>query len=210
MDATGARRCGGVCSLAPGDAAMTVPNVPGHEDVIGTFAAGCGPDARGTGDPIGARWTGEHVARANLLVRRSAMNHAGEPTPASASSAGPSPAPSVEAFDEREAATLLAADELRVRTLLTQLESGGVISHTGADEHLVPVEDRTFDGGAELAERELQLGLLESLERELAAIDNARSRLHEGRYGRCSSCGVRIGHERLRAVPAADRCIEHA
>ena len=81
------------------------------------------------------------------------MNHAGEPTPASASSAGPSPAPSVDAFEEREAAMLLAADELRVRTLLTQLESGGVISHTGADEHLVPVEDRTFDGGAEQVRR---------------------------------------------------------
>ncbi len=42
---------------------------------------------------------------------------------------------------------------------------------------------------------------------ELRAIDAARTRFAEGRYGRCIECGIDIEYERLRANPAALRCI---
>lgn len=113
-------------------------------------------------------------------------------------------------MDETEAVALLAREEARVRTLLTRLESGGLVAHTGLDEHLVPVEDRSLGGGAELAERELELGLLQSLESELQDVERARSRLQEGTYGRCATCREQIGIERLRAVPVTDRCMRHA
>ncbi len=112
--------------------------------------------------------------------------------------------------DNTEAALALAHEEVRVRELLARLETGGIIGHTGLTEHLLPVEDRSPGGGAELAERELELGLVQDLESELRAIERARDRLREGRYGRCAKCGVPIGMLRLQAVPTTDRCVQHA
>ena len=42
---------------------------------------------------------------------------------------------------------------------------------------------------------------------ELRELEAARSRLAEGRYGICDDCGGEIGYERLKANPAAARCI---
>ena len=43
---------------------------------------------------------------------------------------------------------------------------------------------------------------------ELRTLDAARARMDEGSYGICSNCGQDIGFERLRANPAAERCIQ--
>jgi DnaK suppressor protein len=43
---------------------------------------------------------------------------------------------------------------------------------------------------------------------ELQALDAARQRLADGSYGICTSCGLEIDHARLRANPAAERCID--
>ena len=42
---------------------------------------------------------------------------------------------------------------------------------------------------------------------ELRSLEAARGRLTEGSYGTCVDCGGEIGFERLRANPAAVRCI---
>lgn len=42
---------------------------------------------------------------------------------------------------------------------------------------------------------------------ELRAIDAALARFEEGSYGMCTRCGGDIGAARLRANPAAERCI---
>ena len=42
---------------------------------------------------------------------------------------------------------------------------------------------------------------------ELRAIDAALVRLDDGSYGLCTRCGGEIGAARLRANPAAERCI---
>jgi RNA polymerase-binding protein DksA len=42
---------------------------------------------------------------------------------------------------------------------------------------------------------------------ELRAIDAALARLADGTYGTCTRCGGEIGEARLRANPAAERCI---
>ena len=42
---------------------------------------------------------------------------------------------------------------------------------------------------------------------ELRAIDAARERIAKGRYGVCAACGNEIDYARLRATPAAIRCI---
>lgn len=42
---------------------------------------------------------------------------------------------------------------------------------------------------------------------ELAQLDAAHQRIENGTYGVCTSCGQDIGYERLKANPAAGRCI---
>jgi DnaK suppressor protein len=42
---------------------------------------------------------------------------------------------------------------------------------------------------------------------ELRAVDAALARFEEGTYGLCTRCGGEIGEARLRANPAAERCI---
>jgi RNA polymerase-binding protein DksA len=42
---------------------------------------------------------------------------------------------------------------------------------------------------------------------ELRGLEAARGRLTDGSYGTCADCGGEIGFERLRANPAAVRCI---
>ena len=44
--------------------------------------------------------------------------------------------------------------------------------------------------------------------RELQSMDAARRRIDDGSYGTCSECGQDIGFPRLRANPAAERCIQ--
>jgi len=43
---------------------------------------------------------------------------------------------------------------------------------------------------------------------ELREIEAARRRLDDGTYGICADCGAAIGFDRLRAEPAAARCVE--
>ena len=43
---------------------------------------------------------------------------------------------------------------------------------------------------------------------EFRSLETARSRLAGGEYGICNDCGADIGFERLKATPAALRCID--
>lgn len=43
---------------------------------------------------------------------------------------------------------------------------------------------------------------------ELRGLEAARTRLAQGSYGTCATCGGEIGFERLRANPAAVRCVD--
>ncbi|HEY6100607.1 MAG TPA: TraR/DksA family transcriptional regulator [Anaeromyxobacter sp.] len=47
----------------------------------------------------------------------------------------------------------------------------------------------------------------ELVRRELAEVDAALTRIQEGRYGTCQSCGGPMGLQRLRAIPEARYCI---
>ena len=44
--------------------------------------------------------------------------------------------------------------------------------------------------------------------RELQSMDAAHRRIADGSYGTCIDCGQDIGFARLRATPAAERCIQ--
>lgn len=66
----------------------------------------------------------------------------------------------------------------------------------------------TDPGDASFANLEVDLGHA-AVERditELRAIDAARTRMQNGTYGECVSCGYPIPFERLEAQPTAERC----
>ena len=113
-------------------------------------------------------------------------------------------------MDNKKITELLTTEERRIRTAIDDLERGGLVGHTGQHEHLEPPEDRTMDGGSELAERSFQLGQIGLLESELDDLAAARERLSQGTYGRCSTCGVEIAEERLLALPTTQFCVNHS
>jgi RNA polymerase-binding transcription factor DksA len=73
-------------------------------------------------------------------------------------------------------------------------------STTGDDEH-------DPEGATIGFERAQAQALLDQASAQLAEIDAALARQAAGTYGICTSCGEPIGVERLRARPAAERCV---
>ena len=70
-----------------------------------------------------------------------------------------------------------------------------------ADNHPGDMATITFD-------RELDYTLEENEGRLLQAIDAALTRMDDGSYGVCVSCGQPIGAERLEALPWTTQCID--
>lgn len=76
---------------------------------------------------------------------------------------------------------------------------------------LVATDDEHDPEGATIAFERAQLAaLLDQAQRHLADLDQALTRLSEGRYGRCERCGRPIAPARLAARPAARTCISCA
>jgi RNA polymerase-binding transcription factor DksA len=72
---------------------------------------------------------------------------------------------------------------------------------SSADQH--PAEQAT-----ETLERELDLGVLQSVEAELLEVEAALARLEASTYGQCEVCGKPIAEGRLEAKPATRYCVE--
>lgn len=85
--------------------------------------------------------------------------------------------------------------------LSTAANDAGQGELSSADQH--PAEQAT-----ETLERELDMGVLQSVEAELAELDAALGRLEKGTYGKCALCGKEIADGRLEAMPAARYCVE--
>ncbi len=66
------------------------------------------------------------------------------------------------------------------------------------------------DAAMETAQDEISSQLAEVESRELGHIEEALSRLRDGRYGDCDSCDKPIPLARLQAVPYATMCINCA
>jgi RNA polymerase-binding transcription factor DksA len=104
-------------------------------------------------------------------------------------------------------------EELRQALETTLVELGGDIAsgREGARESAdarrgAGVQDRgeeSFAGSVVAVER----AILKQHEGERREVQAALARLRDGTYGECVSCGDTIGYERLRAAPAAIRCL---
>lgn len=114
-------------------------------------------------------------------------------------------------MDAARARELIGAEVERVEKVIgdvrvdlgegSERESVGELS--SADQH-------PADLGTETFEREKDLSILESLERELRELDAAIRRVDDGTYGICEACNGPIPEERLEAQPAARFCADHA
>ena len=87
-------------------------------------------------------------------------------------------------------------------------ELSGRLSEVRADQRRVR-EPLSLDSSDRATQRENDdvidaIGL--SAESELLEIKNALTRIETGTYGRCISCGSRIGAARLHAIPYTQRC----
>jgi DnaK suppressor protein len=101
-------------------------------------------------------------------------------------------------MDAERARELLAAERARVEQALAALHGSGEAA--GEQE---PGE-RDSEG---LYQKELDTGLAEDLEEQLAAVERAEARLAAGTYGLSVDSGERIPDERLEALPSAERTV---
>ena len=65
----------------------------------------------------------------------------------------------------------------------------------------------TDDEGLADAAAEMDVALVMRESQELQDIEAALARMDEGSYGSCTVCGIGIGQARLKAYPAAQRCL---
>lgn len=106
-------------------------------------------------------------------------------------------------------AQLLHFDSLireRRQALLDQLElhQGGLSRVDHASDLL---DSDGGDAAQHDADRDVDLALGDRDTAELAALQQALSRLAAGRYGLCTDCGDEIAMPRLEHAPAALRCV---
>jgi len=97
--------------------------------------------------------------------------------------------------------------EERRRTIVADLRQG---IRQSCDGDAVDRADGVLDAAdiGELAcQDEIRFALIDMKAETLVRIDDALSRLADGRYGSCDDCGSDIPEARLRAMPFAVRCL---
>jgi RNA polymerase-binding protein DksA len=109
---------------------------------------------------------------------------------------------------QRQSQELGKLIDQRRHALLAELreDAARVREHPYA-EHAGPAPDAGDESVATLFADLEQADVTRDLG-EFRALEGARERLKDGAYGICADCGSDIGYERLKASPAALRCIE--
>jgi DnaK suppressor protein len=107
-------------------------------------------------------------------------------------------------MDEARAAELLANERQRIEDRLRQLRAEFEPDAPNGLADDFDFGDQAFD----LQERERDLGRIEELTEELAAVARAEERLAEGTYGLSVESGEPIPDIRLERLPAAEHTVE--
>lgn len=108
---------------------------------------------------------------------------------------------------EQARARLLSEGDrlLQVRDAATRLSTS---ANEASERELSSADQHPAEQATETLERELDLGVLQSVESELTEVQAALARLDAGTYGVCEICGKPIADGRLEAMPAARYCVE--
>ena len=90
------------------------------------------------------------------------------------------------------------------RVISAQLHQGGDGSEPGLANHFSEVREQ-----AEASmQTDTDLGQLQMEMDELREIDGALARAAAGSYGMCTRCSTHIAPQRMRALPAAEMCLD--
>uniref|UniRef100_A0A7C2ICS2 Conjugal transfer protein TraR n=1 Tax=Ammonifex degensii TaxID=42838 RepID=A0A7C2ICS2_9THEO len=101
---------------------------------------------------------------------------------------------------------LLREREELKQQIKTIEETGLAVPLRDATGELALYDNHPADVASEVFERSKDLALKEDAELRLGAIEDALSRMEQGRYGYCDICGAAIPFERLAAVPYTTVC----
>jgi len=115
--------------------------------------------------------------------------------------------PGEEPWTEQELAAVrkeLEAEAAGLRVDISTAE--GEIAERLGDAVGDPGDD-SADAGAKTFQREHELALTQQARELLAQTERALSRISDGSYGVCESCGQAIGKARLQAFPRATLCV---
>ena len=74
----------------------------------------------------------------------------------------------------------------------------------------VSYDENFADSGQVAAEQGENRALVSTLEETLADVERALTKLDDGTYGTCESCGKEIGEARIEAMPSTRFCIDCA
>jgi DnaK suppressor protein len=104
-------------------------------------------------------------------------------------------------------------EQLRSRLEISKKQLRGELAQLLADGR--PTADRREgspfgkreEEATESNELERRLAMERGVEDQLADIDSALSKITAGTYGKCESCGKKIEHARLEALPHARLCL---
>ena len=111
------------------------------------------------------------------------------------------------ALTQQQTQKLHTAIEQRRKTLLSELQDDAERVRRDRHEDLAGTAPDAGDESVAALIADLDHADMGRDLNELRELEAARSRLAEGRYGTCDDCGGEIGFERLKANPAAVRCI---
>ena len=108
---------------------------------------------------------------------------------------------------DQQATELRGILEKRRNALLGELrEDAARTREQPYAEHAGPAPDSGDESVATLIADLEQADMTRDLD-EFRALEAARERIKDGGYGECIDCGNDVGYERLKAFPAALRCV---
>jgi RNA polymerase-binding transcription factor DksA len=109
---------------------------------------------------------------------------------------------------DKQAKELHSMVEARRNAVLAELrEDAARTREQPYAEHAGPAPDAGDESVATLIADLEQADITRDLD-EFRALEAARDRIQHGGYGECIDCGNDIGYERLKAFPAALRCVQ--
>jgi len=104
---------------------------------------------------------------------------------------------------------MTAGPDIR-RALLARLATLGARLEQVERDLGQPHDPDSSEQAVEREGEEAEAALGEAVLTEIAAIRAAITRIDDGSYGRCVTCGQDISPQRLAAIPAASRCFDCA
>jgi len=105
---------------------------------------------------------------------------------------------------------LLQEERKELERQLAELDESSFGSSQSESSGEMSFDEEYADAGTNTFEREKDLSLSNNIKDLMDKIDRALDRIEHGTYGLCERCDKPIEKARIKALPYATLCIEHA